>query len=38
LKLEVDKKAVEFIREKGGRVWIKTACVSGCCGIEGFEP
>jgi hypothetical protein len=38
LKLEVDKKALEFIREKGGRVWVKSACVSSCCGIEGFEP
>ncbi len=38
LKLEVDKKALEFIRERGGKVWIKSACVSSCCGIEGFEP
>jgi len=38
LKLEVDKNAIEFIREKGGQVWIKSVSVSSCCGICGYEP
>lgn len=36
--IKVDEDAVKFIKERGGRVWVKSVCVSGCCGLEGFEP
>ena len=36
--IKIDGEAVEFIKEKGGKVWVKGVCISGCCGLEGFEP
>jgi len=36
--LKVDREAIEFIREKGGKVWVRSVCIHGCCGVEGFEP
>ncbi len=36
--VKLDEDAKEFIKVKGGKVWVKSVCVSGCCGIEGFEP